>query len=91
VDFDWDEAKRHTNIHKHGIDFVDVPDVFAGMTVTIEDTRLDYGEIRFVTLGLLKGRTVVVVHTEEAKTIRIISARKATRYEEKNYFDQIAD
>ncbi len=89
--FEWDEAKRRANIRKHGIDFVDVPRVFRGVTVTIEDTRFDYAETRFVTLGLLKGRVVVVVHTEPEDVIRIISARKATKNEEKNYFKQIAD
>ena len=44
VNFEWDEIKRQTNIRKHGIDFVDVPTVFDGVTVTIEDTRYNYGE-----------------------------------------------
>jgi uncharacterized protein len=91
VRFEWDEAKRRINIRKHSIDFIDVPSVFRGVTVTIEDTRFDYGETRFVTLGLLKGRVVVVVHTEQDDVIRIISVRKATKNEETNYFKQIAD
>jgi len=91
VRFEWDEAKRRANIRKHGIDFVDSEEVFGGVTVTIEDTRFDYGETRFVTLGLLKGRVVVVIHTEQDDVIRIISVRKATKNEEKKYFQQIAD
>ena len=87
----WDEAKRKANILKHGIDFVDVPAIFEGDTVTVIDERFDYGETRYLTLGLLKTRVIVVVHTETATVIRIVSARKATRYEEKAYFDQIAD
>jgi len=89
--FEWDETKRKSNIKKHGIDFVDVPDIFAGYTLTIADDRYDYGEERFVTFGILDGRVVVVVHTESEKLIRIISIRKATRYEEKVYFSQIPD
>jgi uncharacterized DUF497 family protein len=89
--FEWDEAKRRTNIRKHGIDFADAEKVFEGITVTIEDTRAEYGERRFVTLGVTMGRVVVVVHTEESDVIRIISVRKATRYEEANYWKQIAD
>jgi len=91
VNFEWDEIKRQTNIRKHGIDFVDVPTVFDGVTVTIEDTRYNYGETRFITLGLLKSHVIVVVHTERGERIRIISARKATRYESELYFKQIAD
>ena len=89
--YEWDEAKRKANILKHGIDFVDVPAIFAGDTVTVIDERFDYGETRYLTLGLLKTRVIVAVHTETADVIRIISARKATHYEEKSYFDQIAD
>lgn len=91
INFEWDEAKRQTNIHKHGIDFVDAPSVFDGVTTTIEDTRYDYGESRFVTLGVLKSHVIVVVHTERAENIRIISARKATRHESEFYFKQITN
>lgn len=89
--FEWDEAKRRLNVRRHGIDFVDAVEVFDGITLTIEDTRFDYGETRYVTLGLLKGRVVVITHTEQDDVIRIISVRKATKNEEANYFKQIAD
>jgi hypothetical protein len=91
TNFEWAETKRQTNIRKHGIDFVDVPPVFDGVTVTIEDNRYDYGETRFITLGLLKSHVIVIVHTERDQNIRIISARKATRHESELYFKQIAD
>ena len=90
MQFEWDEDKRLTNIRKHGIDFEDVAAVFEGDIVTIEDDRFDYGERRFVTLGLLKGRVVVIVHTERDGVTRIISIRKATRYEKISYFEQVA-
>ncbi|TRU99145.1 MAG: BrnT family toxin [Microcystis wesenbergii Mw_QC_S_20081001_S30D] len=61
MEYRWDEAKRLTNLRKHGIDFADVPAVFDGDILTVEDDRLDYGEQRFVTLGLLKGRIIAVV------------------------------
>jgi uncharacterized DUF497 family protein len=89
--FEWDEAKRESNILKHGIDFVDVEAVFQGETVTIRDDRLRGEEERFITLGLLDGRVVVIVHTETDEVIRIISARKASRNEEIGYFKEIAD
>jgi hypothetical protein len=89
--FDWDEAKRRFNIRKHGIDFLDVAKVFDGDILTIEDDRYEYGENRFITLGILRDHVIVIAHTETETLIRIISARKATRNEEKLYFEQIAD
>lgn len=89
--FEWDEAKRTDNLIKHGIDFADISLLFEGLTVSILDDRFDYGEDRFITFGLLNGIVLVVVHTETKDVIRLISARKATRYEEKTYFEEIAD
>lgn len=89
--FEWDEAKRQTNIAKHGIDFVDLPPLFDGLTVLEVDDRFDYGETRFLTLGMLNGIVFLVVHTETDDTIRIISARKASKYEEEYYFQEIAN
>ena len=89
--FEWDEAKRESNLLKHGIDFIEVEKVFEGETVTILDVRFDYGEERFITLGLLDGRVVVIVHTETDDLIRLISARKATSNEEISYVKEIAD
>ena len=89
--FEWDEAKRQSNLLKHGFDFLGIEDVFAGVTVTILDDRFDYGEERFLTIGLLDARVVVIAHTETPEIIRIISVRKATKNEEISYFKQVAD
>ena len=89
--FEWDETKRRKNIKDHGIDFADLEPMFDGVTVTILDDRFDYGEDRFVTIGLLNVITLVVAHTENDEVIRIISARKATKNEEKKYFEEIGD
>lgn len=91
MQFEWDEAKRQSNLDKHGLDFVDVEQVFDGETVTILDDRFDYGEERFITFGLLIDRVVAIVHTETDVVIRIISMRKATKHEESNYFKAITD
>jgi len=91
MEFEWDETKRLTNLRKHGIDFIDVSIVFDGDIVTVEDDRFNYGEQRFVTFGLLQGRVVAVVHTEREECIRIISARKATKYEQQIYFEQLSN
>ena len=89
--YEWDEAKRQSNVHKHGIDFIGIERVFAGETVTIPDDRFDYGESRFNTLGVLNGYGVVIAPTETDEVIRIISARKATKNEEAYYFKEIAN
>jgi len=87
--FTWDEDKRLSNIEKHGIDFADVPPMFDHDVFIIEDTRFDYGETRYIAFGLLQFRVIAVAHTDENDVIRIISARKATKNEEKNYFQEI--
>ncbi len=89
--FEWDEAKRRANIRSHGIDFADCESVFRGTTLTIEDTRLDYGETRYITFGLLREFVIVIVHTETDDAIRYVSARKATKYEEKEFWSQITN
>jgi len=91
MEFEWDENKRLSNIRNPGIDFVDIPVVFEGDTLTVEDDRFAYGEQRFVTFGLLNGRVVAVVHTEDDDRIRIISARIATKYEQRVYEEQITN
>jgi uncharacterized DUF497 family protein len=91
MEFQWDEAKRKSNLRNHGIDFVGIEQVFEGKTVTILDDRFDYGEERFVSFGLLDGRVVAVAHTETDEVIRIISVRKATKYEESSYFKEISN
>jgi uncharacterized DUF497 family protein len=89
--FTWDEAKRSENLNKHGIDFVDAQAIFAGYTVTAEDTREGYGEQRFLTLGLLHGEVVSVAHAPREDNDHIISIRKATKHEARFYFSQVPD
>jgi len=91
MEFAWSKAKRTANLKVHGLDFVDTPRVFEGLTFTFEDDRFSYGEQRFVTLGLLAGVPVSIVHTESAREIRIISFRKATQRETQIYFNQVQD
>ena len=89
MEFTWSEAKRAANLKAHGLDFVDAPRVFEGVTFTFEDDRFSYGEQRFVTLGLLAGVPVSLVHTETDHEIRVISFRKATNREAQIYFSQV--
>ena len=87
--FTWHEAKRASNLKDHGLDFVDAHEVFAGPTFTYRDDRFDYDEERFVTLGLLRGIVVSIVHTEMPKRIQIISFRKATKHEQAIFFKNL--
>jgi len=83
----WDEKKRKINLTKHGFDFVDAEKVFDGITLTIADERLAYGEERYITIGMLHGELVVIAHREKDDETRIISMRKATKHEQKTYFE----
>jgi uncharacterized protein len=89
MEFTWSEAKRTANLKAHGLDFVDASRVFEGMTYTFEDDRFSYGEQRFVTLGLLAGIPVSIVHTETEHEIRVISFRNATSREATIFFNEI--
>lgn len=91
MEFTWSERKRSLNLKQHGLDFADAPAVFGGLIFTFEDDRFSYSEQRFVTLGLLAGVPVSIVHTETAHEIRIISFRKATRREAKIFFNAVKD
>lgn len=88
--YEWDEWKNRLNIRRHGIDFLDVPAMFQHPMVTFLDQRRDYGEDRWIGIGILKTLLAVVVFTEpKPDTIRIISARKATQHEERIYRDEV--
>ena len=91
MEFTWSERKRSLNLKRHGLDFVDAIAVFGGLTFSYEDDRFSYKEQRFVTLGLLAGTTVSIIHTETEHEIRIISFRQATRRETQLYFSAVED
>ena len=87
--FEWDKSKAKANMSKHGISFADTFAVFEDPNaVTLED--IQRGEQRYVTIGMdAFGRILVVVYTWRGDNIRIISARKAVRYEVKQYEGEI--
>ncbi len=91
MEFSWSERKRALNLKQHGLDFIDASSVFEGLTFTYEDDRFSYAEQRFVTLGLLAGIPVSIVHTENDHEIRVISFRKATNREAQIYFSEVHD
>lgn len=84
--YTFEPKKRAANLKKHGYDFNDASSVIeAKATLTFEDRRFDYGEQRFITMGLLRGEVVVVVTTETDDEIRVISMRKADKNEQQIY------
>jgi uncharacterized DUF497 family protein len=91
--FEWDESKRCENIAKHGLDFADAAEVFNGPVVERLDARFDYGEERWIAFGLLRNiLCVALVYTERSnRIIRIISFRKADKYEREAYYKAISN
>lgn len=87
MEFEWDEAKRQTNIAKHGIDFYDAIEALEDAPLMIADDRHDYGERRCIAAGQVKGHMLIVVFTVRNGVFRIISARKANSRERRKYAD----
>jgi hypothetical protein len=87
----FDPIKRQAALADRGLDFADASIVFAGTTITVQDTRRDYGEARFQTVGFLAGRMVMVVWTPRDAARHIVSMRKCNDREKAIYqkrFDQ---
>ena len=82
----FDPAKRLRTLEQRGLDFLDAETVFAGPTIEVTDRRRDYGEVRIVCVGWLRGRAVIVVYTERNGTRHIISMRKANEREQRRFF-----
>ena len=91
--FEWDEAKNKANIRKHAIDFADIPPVFDQPMLVEPDESKQYGEDRWIGLGIFRNSIeVVVIFTEPThETTRIISARRATRQERIRYHEEIGN
>jgi uncharacterized DUF497 family protein len=83
--YTWDEAKRKINLRKHGLDFADAPTVLEASSYSTEDTRFPYSERRYNALGYFHGDLVSITYTEQNDEIRIISFRRATRRERRNF------
>jgi uncharacterized DUF497 family protein len=91
-EFEWDADKAEANLRKHRIAFEAARRVFEDdFAIEWPDADLAYGEMRFVITGMVDGRLLRVVYTERNDRIRIISARKATRHEQKQYYRSQVD
>ena len=89
-DFEWDETKSAINLRKHGISFEEAKLIFEGRTVSKVDNRIDYGEVRTVSIGAIDDTiVVVVVHTNRHRAIPIISARLANKRERNQFYAYI--
>ena len=86
-EFEWDAAKGELNLVKHGVSFAAACGVF-GDVFAFERCDLDShpGEIRYVITGMVNDVILTVVYTERGERIRIISARKATKHEQTEYY-----
>lgn len=91
LNFEWDEKKARTNAIKHGVGFEDAATVFSDpLSLTISDPAHSQSEDRFILLGKTHtGKLLVVCHTERGDNVRIISARRVSRRERKNYEEAI--
>ena len=85
--FEWDPQKAKQNLKKHGVSFEEALTVFFDpLSATFDDPDHSVGEYRNITIGLSShGRLLVVAHTEEKESLRIISARPATAHERKKH------
>lgn len=91
MDIEFDPAKRVSNLRKHGLDLKDAPRLFGGLYLEMEDDREDYGEDRWIAIGMIFGVVAVCVWSPRNDDMvrRIISLRKADDDETKAYFEHI--
>ncbi|WP_083981804.1 BrnT family toxin [Arsukibacterium ikkense] len=81
----FDPDKQQRTLRERGLDFARAAEIFNGKHFTATDDRQDYQEQRYITVGLLDGRMVVMVWTLRDKSRRIISMRKANEREQAHY------
>ncbi|HEX3953121.1 MAG TPA: BrnT family toxin [Stellaceae bacterium] len=91
LDFEWDDAKAAENLRAHGVSFENAARAFLDpFAIEWIDEREDYGEERCNLLGVSDGIILHVTYTERGSSIRIISARRAVRHEQDEYYRQNA-
>ena len=92
MNFEWDAGKNRSNIRKHGSDLADAAETFQGALLVRPDTREEYGESRWIGIGMIRHPIAVVAFAERAEeTVRIISVRKANHVERKQYEKALQD
>jgi uncharacterized protein len=90
MEFEWDNNKAIANLQKHGVSFSEAATVFGDpLSITFPDPDHSINESRFITIGLsTSGKIIILVHTDRGDRLRIISARKATRKEQRFYEEE---
>ncbi|MBN1999854.1 BrnT family toxin [candidate division KSB1 bacterium] len=88
MEYEWDEQKREANFFRHHVDFVEAICFEWDSALETIDDRYDYGEERWITLGLIGKKLHVMIYTLRAHKIRIISLRKANKRERIYYESQ---
>ena len=85
--FEWDPEKAKRNLEKHGVSLNEGATVFAdALSITYADPDHSAEEDRYITVGhSMQGRVLIVSHTDRGDALRIISARRTTRQERKQY------
>ncbi len=92
MQFEWDENKNQLNQSKHGISFEEAKEIFFSTIFTSVSEKIDYGEIREISIGKIQSVLIVaVVHTDRNGRVRIISARKATPKERRKYNEYLSE
>jgi uncharacterized DUF497 family protein len=87
LEFESDDEKAAANLRKHGVSFEFAAMAFRDpLGIEWTDDREGYGEVRTILLAMADGSILVVVYTERESRIRLISARRATRYEQDRYY-----
>lgn len=85
MSYEWDEGKRRSNLRKHGLDFRDAYLAFTESAVVLLDERYEYDEERYILYGRITHHLVAIAFTYRGEAVRIISMRKASREEEREY------
>ena len=89
LEFEWDEAKDTANRAKHGVGFAIASNVFKDVfAIERIDDRQDYGEERYVIIGMVENHLLSVAYTMRNEAIRIISARGASPHEQRQYHEE---
>ena len=90
MEIEFDPQKQKETLNNRNLDFARCADIFDQFHLTIEDMRRDYGESRYITIGILDQRMIVFVWTWRGSNIRIISMRKANEREQAVYGPRLA-
>jgi uncharacterized protein len=90
-EFEWDDAKAEENYRKHGVTFDEAAYALSDpMCLEEPDERFDYGEERYFAVAMGAKLLLAIVYTVRGEACRVISAREATRHEQRNYYSQSA-